>query len=222
VAQGFGQFVVNSGTLQGTGSVDVGDVVDAAAWQAAPQPRQYTLRFTGPEQWELVDAGGDPVRVDGAPVAGAFQSGEPIEFLGIRVTVSGEPAAGDTFEVSPAGRESLFQTVDRLIGALSAGTANPQARAQFNTAINQALSQLSSGLDHVTNLRAEIGGRLSALDSAADVRADLQYELSGSLSELRDLDYAEAISRMNQQLAGLQAAQAAYSRISQLSLFSYL
>ena len=39
---------------------------------------------------------------------------------------------------------------------------------------------------------------------------------------LRDVDYAAAISRMNQQLTGLQAAQAAYSKISQLSLFNYL
>ena len=40
--------------------------------------------------------------------------------------------------------------------------------------------------------------------------------------ELQDLDYAEAISRMNQQMTGLQAAQAAYTRIGQLSLFDYL
>ena len=38
----------------------------------------------------------------------------------------------------------------------------------------------------------------------------------------RDLDYAEAVSRMNQQLTGLQAAQAAYSRIARLSLFDFL
>jgi flagellar hook-associated protein 3 FlgL len=43
-----------------------------------------------------------------------------------------------------------------------------------------------------------------------------------SIGELRDLDYAEAISRMNQQLTSLQAAQAAYTRIAQLSLFDYL
>ncbi len=42
------------------------------------------------------------------------------------------------------------------------------------------------------------------------------------MSQLRDIDYAEAISRMNQQLTGLQAAQAAYAKISQLSLFDYL
>ncbi|MGC4028541.1 MAG: flagellar hook-associated protein FlgL [Steroidobacteraceae bacterium] len=222
VKQGNGRFVTALGAHAGTGSVDLGEVVNAAAWQAAPQPREFTVRFTAPDAWEVLDASGNPLQDGGAPVSGTYQSGGTIEFLGIRLTVSGAPAVGDTIAVTPAGRESLFQTVDDLIGALGAGTATPESRARFTTAINQALGQLSQGLDHVTDLRAEVGARLSALDSATSARSDLQYELSGSLSELRDLDYAEAISRMNQQLVGLQAAQTAYGRIAQLSLFSYL
>jgi flagellar hook-associated protein 3 FlgL len=36
------------------------------------------------------------------------------------------------------------------------------------------------------------------------------------------VDYASAISQLSLQQTGLQAAQAAYSRIAQLSLFDYL
>ena len=71
-------------------------------------------------------------------------------------------------------------------------------------------------------MRAEVGARLSALDGAQEALADRKVELESTTSELRDLDYAEAVSRMNQQLVGLQAAQASYSKISQLSLFDYL
>jgi flagellar hook-associated protein 3 FlgL len=46
--------------------------------------------------------------------------------------------------------------------------------------------------------------------------------LQSALSTTQDLDYAEAISRMNRQLLGLQAAQSSYSQIAHLSLFSYL
>ena len=42
------------------------------------------------------------------------------------------------------------------------------------------------------------------------------------LSDLKDLDYAEAVSRLTLQQTGLQAAQASYARLSQLSLFDYL
>lgn len=222
VVQGNGRFMASLGTHAGTGRIETTDVVDAAAWQAVPQPREFTVRFTAADQWEVLDAGGNPLLDGGVPVSGSYTSGSAIEFSGIRLTVSGAPAAGDTLKVEPAGRESLFQTVDNLVGALAAGTDTAEARARFGTSINEALGQLTRSLDHVTNLRAEVGTRLSALDSAESSRSDQDYELSGSLSELRDLDYAEAISRMNQQLAGLQAAQAAYGRISQLSLFSYL
>jgi flagellar hook-associated protein 3 FlgL len=47
-------------------------------------------------------------------------------------------------------------------------------------------------------------------------------ELQRNLSELQDVDYAEAISRMNRQLLGLQAAQQSYAQVAQLSLFNYL
>ena len=47
-------------------------------------------------------------------------------------------------------------------------------------------------------------------------------DLQSLLSDLRDVDYAQAISQLNQQYAGLQAAQAAYTRIAQMSFFDYL
>ena len=56
------------------------------------------------------------------------------------------------------------------------------------------------------------GGRAASTTESVEESHDaLQVELGKSLSELQDLDYAEAIGRMNQQLTGLQAAQAAYT-----------
>ena len=47
-------------------------------------------------------------------------------------------------------------------------------------------------------------------------------QLTTTLSEVRDLDYAEALSRLSQQLFGLDAAQQAFARTQSLSLFRYL
>ncbi|MBK6599806.1 MAG: hypothetical protein IPG25_18740 [Proteobacteria bacterium] len=71
-------------------------------------------------------------------------------------------------------------------------------------------------------VRAKVGARLSALEATANARESLDLGLQADASALRDTDYAEAVTRLNQQYAGLQAAQAAYTRISQLSLFDYL
>lgn len=219
VPEGNGTFAVGTGVHNGTGIVDTGRVVDPTAWVSG----NYTIEFTAPDAWRVLDGAGNPLLDGGgAPVTGTYVEGGSIAFSGIQVQVNGQPAAGDTFTISPAGTESLFTTLDDLVTALSRGSDTPQLRARLGSDVNKALQQLDQGLNHVIDLRAEIGARLSAIDTAAQVRDDQGFQLDGSLSSLRDLDYAAAISRMNQQLTGLQAAQAAYTRIGQLSLFDYL
>lgn len=242
IPQGNGTFFVASGTNSvtsgpnvGTGIIGVTQVVDGAQWDAAaaaivpPATHEYTVRFIDPDldgtadTWELLDSAGVAIEnPPGTPVRGTYVNGGSIAFDGIQFTMTGTPGVGDTFEVSPSGTESMFTTLDNLIKALDAGTDSPQASAELGSSISQALTQLDRGLNHVIDLRTEIGARLSALDTAEGLREDLSYQLSGSLSELQDLDYAEAISRLNQQMTGLQAAQAAYTRIGQMSLFDYM
>jgi flagellar hook-associated protein 3 FlgL len=242
IVQGNGTFVVGSGTNAvtsganiGTGIIGVAQVTDAAQWQAAataivpPATHDYTVRFIDPDldgtadTWELLDSAGTAIEnPPGTPVQGTYVDGGSISFDGVQFTLTGTPGVGDTFKVSPAGKESLFTTLDKLISALDAGNATPQASAELGSSISQSLAQLDQGLSHVIDLRTEIGSRLSALDTAEGLREDLKYQLTGSLSELQDLDYAEAIGRLNQQMTGLQAAQAAYTRIGQMSLFDYM
>lgn len=212
VPQGNGTFTTAAGVHTGTGSIDPGQIVDATSWVRG----SYTLRFTTTATWEVVDA------TNAVVSTGSYTPGSAIGFNGAQVTVTGAPAAGDTFVIAPAARESMFQTLDELITTLGSAADNPVGRSQLNTEITAALAQIDQGLSHAINLRAEVGARLSAVDSADQSREALDVELSSSLSGLQDLDYAEAISRMNQQLTGLQAAQAAYTRIAQLSLFDYL
>ncbi|HYP80741.1 MAG TPA: flagellar hook-associated protein FlgL [Steroidobacteraceae bacterium] len=219
VPEGNGTFTVATGVHAGTGIVDTGQVVDQSAWVEG----NYTIEFTAPDAWRVLDGSGNPLLDGGGnPVAGSYVEGDAIAFNGVQVRVSGAPAAGDTFAVAPAGTESLFQTMDDLVAALTAGSATPEARARLGSNLNKTLQQLDQGLTHVVDLRADVGARLSAIDNAEQVREDTKFQLAGSLSDLRDLDYAEAISRMNQQMTGLQAAQAAYTRIGQMSLFDFL
>jgi flagellar hook-associated protein 3 FlgL len=116
----------------------------------------------------------------------------------------------------------MFTTLGKLADALESSTTTQAARANFNSDMATVLQQLDQANDHLLSVRAEVGTRLSSIDSAQEALADRKVELETMTSQLRDLDYAEAVSRMNQQLVGLQAAQASYSRISQLSLFDYL
>jgi flagellar hook-associated protein 3 FlgL len=57
---------------------------------------------------------------------------------------------------------------------------------------------------------------------ADEARDAFGLENKRLLSELQDVDYADAVTRMNRELLALQAAQSSYTRLSQLSLFNYL
>jgi flagellar hook-associated protein 3 FlgL len=200
----------------GTATVDVGTVVDPSAWVAD----NYTLRFTSPTDWVIEDDTlPTPVQVTSGT---GFASGQTISFLGVRVTLTGTPATGDSFSVQPAADTDIFSVLDELIDTLDGGLGLPSDRAVFQQQIGTSIADLDQGLSRVLSVRAEVGSRLSAIDSATQARESEAIDLQQLLSDLRDVDYAVAISKLNQEYAGLQAAQAAYTKISQLSLFDYL
>ncbi|GAB6042527.1 flagellar hook-associated protein FlgL [Endothiovibrio diazotrophicus] len=84
------------------------------------------------------------------------------------------------------------------------------------------LNHIDSALDNVTTTQAKVGSRLNVIDSQKSINEDHILTTKAAISDLEDLDYAEAVSRMNLQLTGLQAAQQAYSKVQGLSLFNYL
>jgi flagellar hook-associated protein 3 FlgL len=63
---------------------------------------------------------------------------------------------------------------------------------------------------------------MNAIDQQRSINNDGLTSLDTSLTKLKDLDYAEAISRLNAQTTGLQAAQQAYVKVQGLSLFNFL
>jgi flagellar hook-associated protein 3 FlgL len=214
VAEGNGTFVLGAADSNtGTGSVAGGSVTNRSAWI----PDDYTLRFTAPGAWEVVDSAN--VQVTTGTFTGETDT---ISFRGISVSITGQPAANDEFQISRSRTEDLFTTLNDLVATLERPAGNATARAQIATDLGGTLQQLDKSLDHVLSVRAEVGTRLSSLENAANAREDQVVELERMRSDLRDLDYAEAVTKMNQQLVALQAAQLSYSRISQLSLFNYM
>ena len=87
---------------------------------------------------------------------------------------------------------------------------------------DQALNDLHASLDHVSRIRATVGSRMNQVDSLNSAGGDLAVQYETQLANLQGLDYAEAISRLNQQQMQLQAAQQSFAKTSQLSLFNIL
>lgn len=95
-----------------------------------------------------------------------------------------------------------------------------------NLAANQPdsadLANLQKSLEQVSSQRTSVGARLVALDQQEELNAKLATDEKALLSKTRDLDYTEAISRLNLETTALEAAQQAYSKVQKLSLFNYL
>ncbi len=84
------------------------------------------------------------------------------------------------------------------------------------------LQELDNALGTMLDVRAGLGARINSVESQEGVNEGYELYLNKNLSEVRDLDYAEAASRMNMQLVGLQAAQQVYQKVQGLSLFNYI
>jgi len=213
IRNGNGTFVTSHNNANtGTGIIDPGSVVNAAAWVRDT----YSLTFTTPTTYEVRDSSNVLV------TSGAYQADAAISFNGIQTAVSGTPAAGDSFTIAPSANQDVFTTLKNLSDALSRGTVDAAAKAQVGNDINRAMVDIDRAMEKFTGLQAGVGARLNALDSEQSANEDFVAFSQTALSAVQDLDYPEAISRFNRQLVALQAAQQTFMKVQDLTLFNFL
>lgn len=82
--------------------------------------------------------------------------------------------------------------------------------------------QIAEATENIIATRSSLGNRLTSLDVQRSMNNSMGINLEESRANLRDLDYAEAITKLTAKITSLQAAQKSYAKISQLSLFSYI
>jgi flagellar hook-associated protein 3 FlgL len=213
IRAGNGTFTVASAPANaGTAFFAGAAVTDRSQWVADT----YTVEFTAPDAWEVRAGNGSVV------ASGSYAAGEPVAFRGVTVSIEGDPAAGDRFTVAPSASQSIFRTLQDFVDTLAIDTSQPAARALFQTRLNAGLQDMDQALGNVSLVRSEVGARLTAIEARQDTDADLRLELTRSLSGLRDVDYAAAVSALEQQLTALEAAQKAFARSRAFSLFDVL
>lgn len=130
-------------------------------------------------------------------------------------------STGDTV-FQPSGGTDVFAALKDIIGLLNTPITNDTERAAFNTGLTTAIGDMKGALNSVLNERARIGSQLDELDQLdiAGDAMDLQYKTS--LSEIQDLDYAEALSEVSKYQVIMEAAQRTFASTTQLSLFNYM
>jgi flagellar hook-associated protein 3 FlgL len=218
IKNGNGTFVAAAAAANsGTGVISPGSVTDATALTS----HNYTITFdtsTGTTLYSVVDTTTGTSVIANA----AYQPGGPIGFDGLQVQIDGAPAQGDVFTVQPSSNVGIFATLDTLRSALQTAADGAVPNAKLTNSLNAVHQNLQNALDQVLTITASVGTRLRETDAVASANQDLDLNYQERLSQLRDLDYASAISDLNFQQIHLQAAQKSFLNVSQLSLFSLL
>ncbi len=188
----------------------------------------FNLANTRDEQGEYIFAGS---KTPTAP--GPFKSEDPrtaaVTFEGndsnrqvpisVGQQIISRDSGVDVFGDFSSGDESdLFSTLGDLAEWLDpADPDNPQVASS-----NGLVNQLDQGIERVLTVQSKIGARMNMIERHREVEERFIDKLKDSLSNINDVDFAEAISDFNMEQVGMQAAQQAYTKIQGLSLFDYL
>jgi flagellar hook-associated protein 3 FlgL len=210
IPAGNGTFTTAVGAANtGTATIGPGTVTNASQWT----PDTYTITFTDPTDYTVTNGAGATV------AGGTYTTPGTIAFNGTSTTISGTPAAGDTFTVAPAGTSSAFATLSSLITTLNDPTLTS---AQISTQVGTAVEQMDAAVSNFSNVSASVGARINSITAANTTATASQTALTGQIHTLQDVDYAKATTQLSTQELALQAAQESYASIAKMSLFSYL
>ncbi|RZV56138.1 MAG: flagellar hook-associated protein 3 [Pseudomonadales bacterium] len=145
------------------------------------------------------------------PVAG-------ISFNGFTVQAVGSPLPGDQLLIEGLNKGSVLTTIERIARDMPV-QPDGASREAF---VNDALENLDAIQDKLLSARAQAGARLNTLETTRSAELDRELGYQEILSDIRDLDYAEAISNLSFLTFTLEAAQQSFARVANLSLFNFL
>ncbi len=158
-----------------------------------------------------------PFDPDGVPIAPP-NAGEQSTGLEVSYTTSQDGRA-IFVDHAAAGTPTVFATLDAVIALLEDPATTNAART---AGLQSAMDGIDSALERVLLARTRAGEQLRAIDAHESALESGELETRGRLSDLVDLDYAEAISSFHNNRTALDAAMATYAQIARLSLFDYL
>lgn len=201
-----------SSSNTGSGVLGSSAVTDNSLWNG----QSVTVKFTAADSYQILDSAGNQLGT------GTYASGSTISGAGIQMTISGAPAAGDSFTLNKSPNQDIFSTLDALADALEAPATTDAEKAVRGNALNTALRDITTAQDHFLLSRSQTGSRLAALDDATDSRSAYGVSLEATLSNLRDVDPAEAASNLSLQQIALEAAQKTMLAVQSRSLFDLM
>jgi flagellar hook-associated protein 3 FlgL len=220
-----------AGANTGTGVISSGNVINHEDFSSF-HPQDIQIEFVTANTFtvKLTPSGTDVGVTSGAQAgysigdAVEYVAGQPLEFEGVHIELSGVPQAGDDFfvESDPIATRGLLNGVDTLLTGLNNIGDSPAEQLELEEMLADALVSLDAASESLSVAHGQLGARLNVIETAQNSNEDWKLLNQTTLSDLEDVDYTEVISRFSLETVALQAAQQSYARISSMNLFQYL
>ena len=126
----------------------------------------------------------------------------------------------DDFDVSwgaTADEEGFEQLIRALNLTASATTSPPDT-----TRLQEALSLVNQAVDNIPTIRSRIGANQKSIDSANESHADLNLYVDETITDIKAVDIPLTVTKLTNDELVLQASFMTVSRLSQLTLTSFL
>ena len=214
-----------SNTGSPAGVISAGSVSDQTTFDAN-YPSNYKIVFNatsastppGLQNFSVYNAN------SGHPVLQniTYSAGASISFNGLSVSISGNPAVGDSFLVNSSPNQSLLTTVQKAIQGFNSLSNSSSDSAQLSTLIASTLGNLDQAVASISEAQAQVGAAQNTTSATQSVNSAVTLSVTGTLSNLTNVDYAQASSQLSLQQTVLQAAQESFVRIAGLDLFTYM
>ncbi len=174
------------------------DVAGHALFGGEAAGSAYTTDASGNASYVGTGSAGELPLGDGQTVSRGLTGPEILNF-----TVAGNPA-------------DLLVVMKGLGDALQGGSIDPQGAA------HGALDALDAGLEKISTAQSIVGSRLAWIELTNDRRIDMGEMRAGEEANVGGTDIAATVAKLQQAMTVLEASQASFARLAQLSLFDVL
>lgn len=154
-------------------------------------------------------------------IGGSFQPVAGEQKVGLDRDITLSVDGRESFEGIPtgAGARTIFQVLTDAVAAIDSPSATS---ATVSAAARSAIDGVDVSVGRLQVQRTRIGEQLRELDAKETLDSGTELNARARLSELVDVDLAEAISEFNQLQTVQQAAMKTYAQVARMSLFDYL
>lgn len=223
-------------TNTGNGRISLGEVENKRQYDQNFYPNDGIVIRIGEDgnTYEILERP-NPPDPQAVLESGSLQAGPDgsfsIRYQGVVVKLDGELQENDEFTVERGDltqtsdnreKRSILDTVALLRETLANDADDTESRLQRRDVLSLSVSNIDNAMNKVLGVQTSLGARLNIIDSSENELADAKLINQTITSELEDLDYAEALSRLSLQIVVLEAAQQSFVKISSLNLFNFI